>query len=392
MKRWIGIIVIAIMIILLSLVSYGCKSRQVKRGPPKESSPRKKVSVEKILIPAEVLKNKFGFLTGAPRDTKRIKEVRAAWARPHPGPFLWDSMQPAKDKSITFAKTDKLVKGLQEEKIGILATLWPFADWDQKTKPGAQNFKVSEEDEFLADPREKIFRDYLPEYRGNPNDWKAYKAWLRAVVERYDGDGTDDMPGLEIPIKYWEVLNEPDLAGPSPEEEERLRFYKQGPKDYAELLIKTSKIIRSADSSAKILIAGAAGGNSRFLDFYKSVFENQETVAAFDIANVHCISNDDYQSFNVQPYKDMLVRQGIEKPIWVTEAEAVVSDDPDINATQTFNSTKKALELGAEKIFFTRFDFTVSPRSLKPPPGGPQQTDISGKDPIAAYKIITEQN
>ena len=29
------------------------------------------------------------------------------------------------------------------------------------------------------------------------------------MVERYDGDGVDDMPGLEIPVKHWEIDNEP---------------------------------------------------------------------------------------------------------------------------------------------------------------------------------------
>src|SRR6185436_11948862 len=30
-----------------------------------------------------------------------------------------------------------------------------------------------------------------------------YRAWVRALAERYDGDGTDDMPGLLAPIDLW---------------------------------------------------------------------------------------------------------------------------------------------------------------------------------------------
>lgn len=42
-------------------------------------------------------------------------------------------------------------------------------------------------------------------------DEAAYTAWVTAAVERYDGDGVDDMPGLLAPIRHWEVDNEPDL-------------------------------------------------------------------------------------------------------------------------------------------------------------------------------------
>jgi hypothetical protein len=34
-----------------------------------------------------------------------------------------------------------------------------------------------------------------PQYR------EHYQNWVQAVVERYDGDGTDDMPGLRWPIR-----------------------------------------------------------------------------------------------------------------------------------------------------------------------------------------------
>lgn len=35
-----------------------------------------------------------------------------------------------------------------------------------------------------------------------------YRAWVRAIVERYDGDGTADAPGLRRPIRHWVVAAE----------------------------------------------------------------------------------------------------------------------------------------------------------------------------------------
>lgn len=376
-------------IIMIFLLSQGCS---LFKKSQEGVSTGKKVS-----IPAEIEKNKFGFLGGEPGQSEFIKENGALWMRPHPGPFLWDSMQSEKNEEIIFDKTDRVVSEAQETKLGILATIWPFAEWDQKSKPDADKYKVSENDEFMPGTKEGRM-DYLPIHRSNPGDWQAYEKWVKETVERYDGDGKIDMPGLEIPIKYWEVMNEPDLNSPEPDP--RLDFYTQGPKEYSELLIRTAKAIRQADPEAKILIAGAAGGNDDFLGFYKEVFKNKEAVDSFDIGNVHCISNDSFDSFNVEPYLKMLNETivdeyGITKPVWVTEAEAFISEDADLNAGQTFQSTKKAINLGAERIFFTRYDFeNKGPMPPKLPGGKTPSTDIrlDGSDPVKAYRKITEEN
>lgn len=336
-----------------------------------------------VKIPEKILANKFGFLSGGPGEFEAIIERGAGWVRPHPGPFLWDAMQKSSGAAISFATADEAVKGYQQGELGILATLWPFADWDQKSRINSAKCRVSSSDEFLPRNDKKGRGDYLPEYRCNPSDWDSYLAWVAAVIERYDGDGENDMPGLKIPIKFWEVMNEPDLDG-----DDRLDFYKEDAAAYAELLKKTATAIREADPEAKILIAGAAGGDERFLGFYRPILKDPEVVAAFDIANVHCISNDAYQSFNVGPYQKFLTGLGISKPIWVTEAEAMLGSDPSINASQTFSSTKQALELGAERIFFTQYDF--QPRGDKFPPNQPAvPVTLDGRNAEKAYQTIT---
>lgn len=336
-------------------------------------------------MPTKISDNKFGFLSGSPKETGFITKAGAGWIRPHPGPFLWDAMQKNKDNQINFSHTDEVVKTYQNAGIGTLATLWPFADWEQGRNP---NCKVSSQDEFLAKNDKKERGDYLPEYRCNPVNWDLYQQWVKKLVERYDGDGLDDMPDLKIPLKYWEVLNEPDLsAGPE------LDFYTEedAPKAYQELLIKTSQAIRQSDPNAKILIAGAAGGSEQFLNFYRQVLKNKQAVDSFDIGNVHCISNDEYQNFNVAPYKQVLKEFKIDKPIWVTEAQAIISNEVDINATQTLNSTQEALANGAQKIFYTNYDFKL--KAIKTPPTNNTITArISGSNPEETYKLIISQN
>jgi len=73
-----------------------------------------------------------------------------------------------------------------------------------------------------------------------PADRLSYSEWVQAAVERYDGDGIGDMPGLSVPAKYWQVDNEPP----------------RGREGYADLVHITSKAIKKADHSAKVLIGG----------------------------------------------------------------------------------------------------------------------------------------
>jgi hypothetical protein len=75
-----------------------------------------------------------------------------------------------------------------------------------------------------------------------PSDSNAYFKWVKAAVERYDGDGIDDMPGLRIPVKHWQVDNEPNLGS--------------GREGFADLMRITSKAIKESDPDAKVLQGG----------------------------------------------------------------------------------------------------------------------------------------
>jgi len=77
-----------------------------------------------------------------------------------------------------------------------------------------------------------------------PINIDKYSLFVKAVVERYDGDGIDDMPGLTNPIKYWQVGNEPSVLQKS---------------DFAKLQEITYTAIKEACSDCTVLIGGAMG-------------------------------------------------------------------------------------------------------------------------------------
>ena len=312
---------------------------------------------------------KFGFLRNVSDiDQEKIEETGATWLRPNFGYFVWGVMQKDENASIDFSKTDEVIYNAQKHGLHLLITLFPFADWDQKTS--GERCKVSANDEMLPRKKGDFETEGLTYYRCNPNNWMAYEKWLTAVVERYDGDGKEDMPGLETPIHYYEIGNEPDLTK-DPRSEGGMVFYLDSPEHYAELLQKSYTTIKTADNKTQVLIAGAAGVQPEFQKFWERVFSTPKIADFFDIANIHCISvpSQDREipesisagDLNVSSYKKLLSNYKIIKPIWVTEAENIQGNDVQANVKRLDASVANALKNGAEKIFFTGASFSNDP-------------------------------
>ena len=287
----------------------------------------------------------FGFVAGS-IDDKNITEFSdagAGWLRPHVGYCIWGDIQEESASSFDFEEMDTMVRENQTQGFNILVTIWPYAEWDQLNRADPANYRVPDDDEFI---------DSLPRYRGNPVDWDAHETWLTAVVERYDGDGYNDMSGLKYPIRYWEVVNEPDInygvVDPS------LSFHMGEPEDYAELLKRSYPIIMAADTNAQVLIAAPAGNADAYLNYFRSVLNVSGATNSFHVANIHCISSGSPEDFNVADYKNMLDEYGLGGlPIWVTEADNVDGDDLTHNITLLEQSVAGAFTAGATKIFFT---------------------------------------
>ena len=123
---------------------------------------------------------------------------------------------------------------------------------------------------------------------GTPRDLDRWRALIRAVVERYDGDGVDDAPGLRLPVRHWQVANEFMSAknrsgGWAGTDDELIAYINAG---YA--------AIKQADPSAIVVLGGLAAYNIDVaLKYYRSApftvqqrwSESSKTVfdtAAFD--------------------------------------------------------------------------------------------------------------
>ena len=220
------------------------------------------------------------------------------WRRPHPGVFSWGLIE-TDPGNYNWQTTDQMVRVMQQDRVAVLTTLWPFANWDQEAchndQPKSQPAFPELGDSFYA-----------------PCDLDAYTTWLEATIERYDGDGVNDMPGLEYPMRHWEIANEPEMQGPD------FTFFQGDSTAYLELLRSSYRAIKTADPSAVVLLGGQAGMCDFMVEYWEPVLEGAH--GFFDVGNIHSISSS--ATFFSGEYRAFLDRLGHQaRPFWVTEAE-----------------------------------------------------------------------
>ncbi len=326
MNRYINT---AICVILLVIA--GCGSGSGNSGATAGGGTRAAV------IPTSTSENCIGWLTGDPSEISAISTIGGAWTRPHAGPFVWGYIETSND-TYSYDRTDEAVTAAQNANVAILGTIWPFASWDQSSCRASDDCNVSTNDQFY--PHE--IGDEIPISRCAPCSYDDYQEFLGNLVERYDGDSTSDMSGLTIPVKYWEILNEPSMGS------DELTFYKGTKAQYVEILQKSYETIKSVCSDCVVVQGGTSGNSATAIAYWGDIFDLGGG-DFFDIANIHYINSGDLATLNVSDFESLLDSKGLDKPIWVTEAE--FSSEDEVTA-----AVQGALAAGATKVFFTQFD------------------------------------
>ncbi len=124
-----------------------------------------------------------------------------------------------------------------------------------------------------------------------PQDMDAYLAWVSSLVERYDGDGVDDAPGLLRGLRYWEVDNEPDLHNRVPPRDAKRELDPstfETPAEYGQLLVATAAAIRAAQPAAVVLNGGTFHTARPWGRAYlEQVLEHPGAQQAVDAVSVH---------------------------------------------------------------------------------------------------------
>jgi hypothetical protein len=170
----------------------------------------------------------------------------------------------------------------------------------------------------------------------NINDITAaqYYDYVYHVVERYDGDGIDVMPGLKRPVIYFELGNEMDYQRSRPD----VNHDYMSPEDYVrKRLIPGYKAAKAANQNSIVMCAGlgmesnVAGDrvgrfNTAYLEaMYNEINQNDGSAYNYFMDKVAIHYYSEYQDpekieENIAKVKTVIVNnEGKEKPIWITE-------------------------------------------------------------------------
>ena len=343
-------------VVALAFFAAGCGGSTDTAAPATTAAPTTTVAptttAGPLSWPNDVGSSRFGVL-GQEFD------VPGGWIRPHPGEFLWSEIQPTPDR-WDWGRVDWHVNTWQDRRLAILGTLWPFAQWDQ-------------ENCHANDPEIQPVLHRLPTKLFAPCDEEKFVGWLTAVVERYDGDGVEDMPGLAYPIRHWEVANEPSMQGGHG------HFFQGTSADYLSMLRLAFETITTADPEATVLTGGQAGMQPSFTDFWTPVLES--AAGFFHVGNIHSIGSD--HSFFSDDYRALLDETGhAGAEYWITEALVSTWPEPgqmsptgDELGQKTLTGFATAFADGASRIF------NVGPHD---PTGGP------GPESDSAFLLLAE--
>ncbi len=321
---------IIILLLTTSIFIIGC-TEQASPGGDDYTSPAS------VSIPSEILNSNFGFLS-ATFNAPELEALGTKWDRPHPGPFIWGQIEETRGTYNWYA-ADQYVARAQQQSFAILGTIWPFASWDQAGWD-------------VDDSEPIVFEEEMGRSRHKPDNMEAYQEFVTALVERYDGDGIDDMPELELPIKYWEASNEPSM------QDGFNTFFDGSAEDYLEILKATYQAVKAADPEAKVVQGGMAGMEPWMVSFWEPILEEGQQY--FDIANIHSIGASEV--LNVPEFEKLLAKYEIDKPIWVTEAQHRADTNRyaeelalEQHAEVMVTSYVLSFAHGVDKIFYTSF-------------------------------------
>lgn len=160
-----------------------------------------------------------------------------------------------------------------------------------------------------------------------------YCDFVASVVERYDGDGHLDMPGLRFPVLYYEIESEAQHEG----------YWRGSHFDYGTLLKLAHDAAKSSCSEAQIILSGINFGDlfaddpsqeqlrkrlKQLPPFHRKAFRfisySLSLVDYYDVIEFHY--NRDYRSvFKTMDWlRKELKKHGREKPIWAGDAISTV--------------------------------------------------------------------
>lgn len=246
----------------------------------------------------------------------------------------WHRVQPQEQQPPDYSVPDDLARRYGEAGVDVLALCWVIPSWA------------------AAEPSEAGWSLGLP--RRDRVD--AFTAFVSAFVERYDGDGKLDMPGLRRPVRCYEFMSDMEEVPAA---------------EYAFWLQKFHQAVKRADPKARVVIGSLGSPGLKSLDRPRGNYDTffDRLLACPELAGA------EYPYFDAVAFKNYpanypgrkpfagsldYLRLAMEKhraarPVWLTEfGVRNLDESPAALESQASGIVKLAVEaraLGVERAY-----------------------------------------
>lgn len=293
-----------LVLLLLAVVACRPTTATVTPGssPPAQTPRPDTVSGTPILIGTEYI------LIENPARTKALAELLApiglSVAKPLPEHIEWGKMQPTPDAPIDFDRLDNFVRQFQAAGFTeLILALKSHNPWASKTYGLFVQANDAPKPEYMDD----------------------YENWIFTVVERYDGDGSDDLPDLLYPIRFYEIGSEFSSYEPEPVEEYLAmleRAYAAAHRAYDEVIVTHAAFLTT-------LAFANNPGPAEYEAAFEAVPDENHGLAdirqvldrpdLFDVINIHALG-DPYEIEAIVAWLNYeMVQRGYEKNIIIAD-------------------------------------------------------------------------
>jgi len=279
----------------------------------------------------------FGLsLINEKEDGVHVENLGISWLslQPH---VLWMAIE-REPGVYTWTGLDEEVRALQALGLDITMVLSPLINAFGDERDEIVDV-IAQYPSFIHFMRQGVGREYSLYPQGET--LPLWRAFVRAAVDRYDGDGANDMPGLRFAVRNWHVVEEyPTPSIP----DERV---------YVDLLAQAYEIIHDECPEARVILAGLAGNYAHWFAFMGGFIDDPLAGAVdgelltrdlmnrhpsmpfrrgryewmvkhafeyFDVIDLHAyIPVESFLEGEVAYLNDLMSQFGEPKPIWIIE-------------------------------------------------------------------------
>jgi len=234
----------------------------------------------------------------------------------------WGMIEVEKD-SYRWDILDAIVQTVQNAGGRYVGTVMPYAGWELRAAGYATSTDEMCQRLFTEDFFYLAYDQRMDRYR----DEAQYLKFLGKVVERYDGDGIDDMPGLSVPVKYWQIHNEP--------EGDHCGLFRVDPNAFVRLMRISYESIHASCADCVVINGGAginlwlenqnpvpggvnfwrdfaAAGGAQYVDVIAAHYNDGKSPSHGTVENLE---------YQIRRLRELI---GTTKPVWLTEFGVVI--------------------------------------------------------------------